>query len=126
LDEDAVTHVVRRRFLIDTYDYGIPGGVPGWTRGAHWNGWACPYFERDAALAILAKQDEGGGKSQYDETTDTMLVWTEGDDEPRRYPAEVLQTPEGPKTVYAVGSWEWIWDENDEDNAANQTEATQS
>jgi len=33
LRDDAATHVVRRHFEIDAFQYGMPNGVPGYTRG---------------------------------------------------------------------------------------------
>lgn len=29
------------------------GSFEGWTTDQYWNGWACPYFERDVALHIV-------------------------------------------------------------------------
>lgn len=115
LDAAATMHVVRRRFCIDAEEYGMPGGVPGWTRGETWNGWQCPRFEKDAALAVLAKQAEfGEGRAEYDPATDTMRIWLDGCDGADEYPGQQLQTPEGPRTVYALGAWSWCWDYADE------------
>jgi hypothetical protein len=111
LDSQLVSHVVHTKFEIDGCDYGYPGGLPGWTRGEHWNGWECPRFEKPEAMAIMAAQAEFGGKGQYDEATDTFVLELEGYDEPDKYPGTDIETPEGVKHVYALGAWAWCWDE---------------
>jgi hypothetical protein len=51
------------------------GPFEGWTADQHWNGWACPYFERDVALRIAAAWNEvtfekDVFKAHYDEEHD--------------------------------------------------------
>ncbi|HWI67883.1 MAG TPA: hypothetical protein VNS88_05855 [Nitrospiraceae bacterium] len=120
LDAAGAAHVVKRRFVIEDIDYGFPGGVPGWTRGETWNGWKCPRFEKAAALAILAQQAEFGGREEYDAATDTMRIWLDGCDAPDEYPGRVMETPEGPKTVYDIGAWAWCWDYADDEQQQQQ------
>jgi hypothetical protein len=111
LDAYQPNHVVRRLFSIesDFAEAGYPNGLPGWTRGERWNGWACPRFEKTEALALIAYQNTfEQQRAWYDEATDTFFLSVEGDTD--EWKGEPLETPEGVITVYAIGAWAWIWD----------------
>ena len=46
------------------------GQIPEFTawlyEGEHWNGWACPHFEKDEADRLLAAQKAAGFHGRYD------------------------------------------------------------
>jgi len=108
LNDQQPTHWVRRQFDIEGL-YG--GGIWGWTRGEHWNGWACPRFEFSAALEVIVFNNEPPvGTARFDPETDTVIVHWQNDEE-QRYEGEIIETAEGPKKVYAIGAWAWIWEE---------------
>jgi hypothetical protein len=47
-------------FALDyMYDDIFPKGIPGWTAGYTWNGWATPSFELDVAEKVAAATDLG-------------------------------------------------------------------
>lgn len=113
LDDGGTNHIVRRVFNIDTY-YG--DGVKGWTRGENWNGWECPRFELAEAMKVAAENDGQDGMFliRYDEPSDTFIVMDENnEDMVDTYKGEPLETPEGIKTVYAIGAWAWTWERTD-------------
>lgn len=109
-------HWVRRRFNIEDY-YGA--GVVGWTHGETWNGWQTPHFERAEARALIEAQNAvtpHGVAAWFDDETDAVVIEFEGaTDGQERYEGAVIETPEGPKHVYAVGAWAWCWDAMEED-----------
>jgi len=113
LDADAETHVVQRLFSINDGDV-----FQGWTRGETWNGWACPRFERDAALRIVASMnDELPDTMAYDDATMVITYIPDGDlDAKDEWLPELLETAEGPRFVYAIGAWAWVWDDVTDDH----------
>lgn len=125
LDRDQPSHWVQRRFNIES-DFEGNGaygtGLVGWTRGERWNGWQCPRFEKDAALAVIAFNNNAAARSTawYDAEADAMVVQWEDDDE-QRYEAEQIETSDGIKTVYAIGAGVWIWQAEEENAAARRS-----
>lgn len=85
---------------------------PGYTKGDTWNGWACPYFEREVAEKIadhyseMHRYDNGEEYwAEYNSGEDVFAFHNTQDDEPRKFgPAEV----EG-KKLYPVGAYCWTW-----------------
>lgn len=87
----------------------------GWTAGERWNGWACPRFEKEEADKVMKDYNTDGQepKAYYDEEKDTYFfpdVWGK-DVEWDEYKGIVINTFEGPKTVYAIGAGFWVWDD---------------
>ena len=85
---------------------------PGYTKGDTWNGWACPYFEREVAKEIADHygemhryDNEEEYWAEYDSEEDIFLFYDTQGDEPRKFgPAEV----EGRK-LYPIGAYCWTW-----------------
>jgi len=88
----------------------------GYTRGQYWNGWACPYFPKETADAVIASMNTLGEdenpRIRYDPAQDAYV----SEDphfpgEPTIWAGEDLETTEGKKRVYAIGAFSLIWDE---------------
>jgi hypothetical protein len=74
----------------------------GWTVGEIWNGWECPYFEKEEADKVV--KASSGKWSKDGETCHFDL-----NDEDYVVEKETIQTVEGPKVVWAIGNMYWIW-----------------
>jgi len=76
----------------------------GWTFDDEWNGFACPYFEKEAADKV-AKYCNGkfDGKDTYS--------FDEEREEPEVYTSQMIETVEGKKKVWPIGAWMWTWSE---------------
>jgi len=91
--------------------------VEGWTTGELWNGWSTPVFEKREAEAVLQetakmyKQIGGKFKWGYSAKTDTFSHRSEHDEEPIKNQGDMIQTPEGLRKVYAIGTSFWTWSE---------------
>lgn len=91
--------------------------VDGWTTGEEWNGWATPVFEKKEAKAVLKETAkmyrELGENFQwfYNAHTDTFRHKSVHDEEPEKAKGFMIETPEGPVTVYAIGTGIWTWSE---------------
>lgn len=104
-------------FTRDTFSIDGALVTKGWTAGDTWNGWECPYFEKDEAEAIN-KHVSG----YYDESTDSYKVNIEGEPTTAETPEEmvdtfesqIIKTPEGDKKVWAMGAYSWVWDKYDD------------
>lgn len=68
-----------------------------------WNGWACPYFTRETAEAIL--RDIPDSTYRYDESRD-MLILQYMNDEPQEWEGLLFDGV----TMYAIGSHDWTWE----------------
>ena len=75
-----------------------------------WNGWDRPYFEWNEALKIMAWVNAWSGRKQLkiDEAR-KVLVYLEDPVTPFIIDGVLLQTDEGEKSLYAVGTGRWIW-----------------
>lgn len=105
------------RFTID--DSVTPNIIPGFTFGSTWNGWACPYFTREAGEALAATL----AKTLADCEPEARLWWDDGKqafllvdgnepDEPQAFGGEAHTLPDGTTaTLYAIGHSYWTWDE---------------
>ena len=90
------------KFVIDTF----PGReFSGFSKGADWNGWACPYFSLDEGMKIVEASESGKGR--YDEPSDSFIFTLDGEEE--SYPAIV----EDGKKLYPIGNGSWIWEEKE-------------
>jgi deoxyribodipyrimidine photolyase-like uncharacterized protein len=85
----------------------------GYTGDSDWNGFTCPYFEREEAERVLSASEPNGYRWTYDADQDAFLVRSE--DDPEDYEPEVFagteqQTINGDTlTVYAIGAYSWAW-----------------
>ena len=96
-------------------DIGSPA-LLGWTFQIGWNGWGCPYFEKDAADLLVKlintaiTYEEGKVTMTYDYTIDSYVVCTsDGDDDPIVVQGQRIMTTLGSKCVYPIGAREWCW-----------------
>ncbi len=97
---------------------GMPPSVTrrwfaGWTEGERYNTCAVPYFETTEALEILEMLkslrpffEDAEYDVEYDEFIfcEDIEMKREG-----RFEGQELDTPDGPKKVYPIGSWCWPW-----------------
>ena len=102
------------KFSIDTYGNRV---FEGYSDDQEWNGWACPLFSYEEAQRIAAVCNEHGGRASYDEQHDRFIFHlNESDlDEPEIYSSEQLEG----KKLYAIGAFNWIWEELDDAVAEN-------
>jgi hypothetical protein len=96
-----------------TFDIdGMFGGLSGYSSGQRWNGWACPYFPREACGRIVAVIGNG---AHHDEETDAYLI---PDDDVsgthtgfHTIPAQHITVAGKNIQVWAIGSGSWTWEE---------------
>lgn len=91
----------------------------GWTADERWNGWACPRFEKEEADKILEDFNLGAEhQARYNEEKDTYYFPSIFDDEVEwdEYQGQIINTFEGPKKIYTIGSGFWVWDDMSEHN----------
>src|SRR5262245_44844573 len=103
------TKAKRAIFRIDGVDYTLAG----WTFGDHWNGWACPAFEREAADLLikgLQAQPNWRGAAYFMKSSDSFVI-IEADDANGRmeWSGHDILTEEGSRHVYSIGSNYWCW-----------------
>lgn len=101
---------------------------PGFTRGEHWNGWACPFFIYDVAVKIaeyyhppVEKGCQPESHWRYEETTDSFLFFSADDEAYDVEHGEIYEpyTCKGMDIVvngenfhvYDIGMGAWCWDE---------------
>jgi hypothetical protein len=97
------------QFQIDA----IEGSFAGYTNGDTWNGWACPYFLRPVAEAVLGAAEANGYFWTYDVTRDVFSVRNQED--PAEYESEEYVgtdiVADGETChVYGIGAYSWIWE----------------
>jgi hypothetical protein len=96
-----------------TFDIdGMFGGLPGYSFGQRWNGWACPYFPRESCDRMVAVFGDG---ARHDEETDAYLI---PDDDGsgshtgfQTCPAQHITVGGKHIKVWAVGNGSWTWEE---------------
>ncbi len=71
-----------------------------------WNGFDCPYFEKDA---FMAWANITGTVATYDRNTDTIGVYDEANEMTDTWKGADFLTVDGMKHLYAVGAWGWCW-----------------
>ena len=96
-------------------DYEQPMLI-GWTQRSTWNGWGCPYFERDVADQVMrlvnAVTDDGETTIAFDQAADGYIVCSPADaDESALVRGQDIVTAAGVKHVYALGAYEFCWHE---------------
>jgi len=105
----AIAH--KTSFSIDGFENET---FEGYTFGATWNGWACPYFTLPVAEKIMrllntSEPCDGQDSLEYNGRFFTMVT----DDNPEPYreeiPRQKINTIDGTRVVYAIGSFGWCW-----------------
>ncbi len=80
-----------------------------------WNGWAMPYFEKKIANVIKENMTKYGAKMEYDEENDYYTnIFPDEDEETEDkqiFHSITLDTLDGEKKLYQIGSAYWIWTE---------------
>jgi len=82
--------------------------LPGYTTGARWNGWACPYFERSIADEIARQTPY----LSYNEATDSYILAAVGDYDEASFKGVDVRVAgtRAVKHVYPIGAGDWTWD----------------
>jgi hypothetical protein len=94
----------KTEFVIDTF----PGlKISGFTAGADWNGWACPYFTFEEGQKIADAHKSRGGKTWFDEMKDQFIFEIGGEEE--FYSSININD----QKLYPIGSESWIWEESE-------------
>ena len=93
---------------------GIPGmAFGGYTNGNNWNGWECPYFDKDTAERILRASEQNGYSWEYDIAQDTYTVSHRDDEKgwgPEMFCAVKIVMGEESIRVYGIGAYSWVWE----------------
>jgi hypothetical protein len=99
----------KARFNIDA----IPDTVfEGYSDGDTWNGFACPYFEKDVAEHVLRASVRNGYSWTYDADRDAFIVRSIQDPpdyEPEEFLGQSIMVNGQKITVYGIGAYFWIW-----------------
>jgi hypothetical protein len=84
----------------------------GYTKGDTWNGWACPYFEKEVAEQIAEHHGEIHRYenaeeywAEYDPDEDVFRFHDDQGEEPRTFGP--VETEKG--KLYAIGAYCWTW-----------------
>lgn len=102
-------------FVLEGILDDIVDKVTGYTAGASWNGWECPYFEKEQVDLILAAEyirGEWRGEEVWIEYYDPegMEEYSEDDDEAYEvYRPVYILTKDGIKKTWSIGAWSWCW-----------------
>lgn len=103
----------------------IQGPYLGYTDGDSWNGWATPYFEFDVAERIaedyvrlpermkLRDIEPGDYRAGYDEAEDAFLFYEPVNDDEAYYYAQTIAVEGREVKAYAIGAYEWTWEETE-------------
>ena len=97
-------------------DYTFPADVTeqwftGWSAGEIFNTCAVPYFEKDEADRILTMLRSVYEDVAYEPPYDQYVFWEDIEMKREyRYDGQEMETPEGRKTLYPIGSWDWPWE----------------
>lgn len=101
----------------------MEGPYPGYTAGESWNGWATPYFEFETAKRIAEDHvripelmklngiEPGDYRATYDEEEDAFLFYEPINDDEAHYFAQTITVEGREVKVYAIGTYEWTWEE---------------
>jgi len=105
----AKRELQRKIFLLDAEE---DTGFEGFTDGQTWNGWACPYFDFEAAIRVLNASEKNGYRWHFDEEENVFLIRhvEDADDfEPEQVNAVIISFEGVELTVYPVGAYSWAW-----------------
>lgn len=105
--------------------------IGGGTLGSRWNGWACPYFTKESAEAIVKAwvreygtftgvNDEQTGPEQrpcawFDEEARRFWFYHPHSDDLENYDAHAVDGVE----VWSIGAWGWTWEIEQEEEIAS-------
>lgn len=88
----------------------------GYTKGDTWNGWACPYFEREVAKQVAKRfveihenGPEEGYEAEYDPERDAFVFHESVYEEPVVFNSVEIDG----KELYPVGAYHWTWVEEE-------------
>lgn len=87
----------------------LPGGmsVPAYSNGMRWNGWAMPFFTKDAGLSLLKFMPA----LRYDGIRDAFVSKDADAHDEEEVFSEVPLVIEGlPIKTYAIGAGSWCWE----------------
>ena len=82
----------------------------GYTQDEDWNGFACPYFSYDQAMAVAQAWREHGFAANYDEDTGEFVFEVSGGEAGNEFQRFGSIEAEGMK-LYPIGAFNWIWGE---------------
>ncbi|MCS3645420.1 hypothetical protein [Salinibacter ruber] len=84
----------------------------GYTKGDTWNGWACPYFEKDVAEQVAEHYSElhryeGEEEywAEYAAEKDVFAFYDTQSEEPQEFGAVQV----GGEKLYPIGAYCWTW-----------------
>lgn len=94
----------------------------GYTKGEHWNGWACPRLTKEAALKLCADTDNG--MIWYNEERDMIVSQNDFEDptDNEEFEGKDIIVDGEVIHVYPVGAWSWIWDDCAEQEITDEEE----
>jgi len=108
---DGTLNLTPTRFWLDSV---IEPPVDGFTAGARWNGWACPYFTREQADRVV----ELSNAANNSEDADVRIIVT-WDEARQAYIIVDGQYPDEEDVMdavvvdgvayYCIGGWSWCW-----------------
>ena len=117
---ESLMNVRKAKFYIDGLGDGI---YPGFTEGDHWNGFACPFFEKETGMKIIDAWIAAGKEitpeveytASFDLETDSFYFDDDCGDGSIQF--EGLDIVYEGKTVhvYPIGASFWVWDEFSEE-----------
>lgn len=99
--------------------YDCVSSVEGSNHHERWNGWACPYFDRAQAEALVAQYNRPGNMEPradgqpaawFDEVTRSFCFYCAPSDETDCFPPRVEDGVE----VWDIGAWCWTWEVDEE------------
>lgn len=91
----------------------------GYTDGAHWNGWACPWFDKETAMYVMHEWREFS-LAAYDETHDKFVFYADDGTDPEEFKGQDVIIDNKPIHLYPIGNGCWVWD----DIAEHQAESS--
>lgn len=100
------------RFGIETTDE--KDIFTGYTNGATWNGWSCPWFTKEEGLKLVERFNHVSDTfSLYSEKIDSFMIPNENGDEIEyeEFKGEDRFINGITMRVYPIGSWCWVWTE---------------
>jgi hypothetical protein len=84
----------------------------GWTFGETWNGFACPYFEKDVADKMTKDFSDEDWKLYYDAKKNSFIHEPKDEQyETEEFEVTTIDTLDGKKEVWPIGAYFWVWEE---------------
>lgn len=83
-----------------------------------WNGWDCPYFEWAEAQKIVEWLNEWSGQIQLKiDNEKRAIVSVEDPESPFDITGLLIETDDGEKELYEIGTGWWIWSIHNTENS---------